>query len=576
VSSSAIVRPLATVLRTTFIWRWAATILALTITFLRPDLPTAPVILLAIYMLATTGALYFVRPRRASSVVAVTDIAALSLCVLYGGGERSLVYIVYVTTMLDMGARFAPRHAAALSIAAALSYWIAVWAASSSDAGFDSSLAATRGFLAVAVAMGASSLSTVVEIERRRSAESQALGELMRLALAAALDLHALLPAVVAQVCAGLHADVGVVCILGDDGKPADVASCGLEQGQHGALREALTNDDACRQSVSAGQALGVTTTAGAPPMGLAAVLGDVRSIAYAPLMLEQETVGRLAIARRGGASFVQADLHLLWLMAQHAALAVHNARLHMIEKSTVAELRAAEQAKTDFLAMVSHELRTPLTAIRASAGLLMESQPGDLTANQQRLTRSIVRNSDRLTSLVTDLLDMGRLEHGQLTLTCELTDIRAVVRSCLALMQPLTEQKSQTLTATIAPDAPRVIADRKRIEQVLTNLLANAHRYTPEGGRLSVSAVNDDGALRVTVQDDGPGVPEHERAHIFDRFYRGAVERTANQPGAGLGLAIAKSLVELHGGTIGYEAAAAGGSAFWFVLPSDGPNGAT
>jgi len=312
------------------------------------------------------------------------------------------------------------------------------------------------------------------------------------------------------------------------------------------------------------------TLDAGASALQAAA--GGASTAACAPLALDHGALGFIWVARQEGPGFQAAETDLLGLMGQQAALAVRNARLHALEKRTVAELQAAEQAKTEFLSTVSHELRTPLTAIRASAGLLLDSGTDVLSPTQLRLIRTISRNTDRLSSMVADLLDMARLQSGRLSLTCELTDVRSSVRSCVAALRPLMEQKGQTIDLRLPSDLPRVMADRRRLEQILTNLLSNAHKYTPRGGRLAVEAGREGENVVITVTDNGPGVPNGERGLIFQRFYRGALARRGEPAGSGLGLAVARSLVDLHGGQIGYRDAAGGGSEFFFSLPLQGP----
>jgi signal transduction histidine kinase len=307
-------------------------------------------------------------------------------------------------------------------------------------------------------------------------------------------------------------------------------------------------------------------------PSALAAASGSVTAWACAPLALAQGAIGFIWLARYRGPAFLQTETSLLAVMGQQAALAVRNARLHMLEKRTVVELQAAEQAKTEFLSTVSHELRTPLTAVRASAGLLLDSEADRLSPNQLRLIRSIARNTDRLSNMVTDLLDMARLQSGRLPLTCELIDLHPIIRSCVANLRPLMDRKEQVIDIQFPHDLPRVMADRRRVEQILTNLLSNAHKYTPRGGQMAVAVAHEGTSVVVTVTDSGPGVPGEERDLIFRRFYRGATVRRGEPSGAGLGLAVAKSLVDLHGGKIGYRDATGGGSEFFFSLPEQGP----
>jgi signal transduction histidine kinase len=554
------------------IWRWAGIVLAVIIAAWRPDLPLLPVVLLAVYFLVTTFLLVVLRLSVAPQLLALVDIVVLSVAVLASGGDRSPIYIVYVLTMLEVGTRVPLWQAGVLAVAAAVGYTLSAWGASQPPVyPFDVARAATREFLFVAVALTSSSLSQTAYLARARAAEADTLNSMMRLAVGAGLEMPSVLAAIAQQICHGLRADCSLICLNGDNGEVSDVASSGMEASSSELLREAVSDDALCREALASGAVVSEAHIHVGEP-GLSTVCGEVTVAACAPLALELQAIGCLWIARHDGPVFTTTETKLLALMGQQAALAVHNARLHALEKRAVAELQAAELAKTEFLATVSHELRTPLTAIRASSGLLLDADSETLSPTQLRLIKSIARNTDRLSVMVTDLLDMARLQSGRLPLRCELVDLRPIVRASLSAMRPVMEQKEQSIEAKLVHDLPRVMADRRRVEQILVNLLANAHRYTPSGGHVLVTASKDQDFVLVTVADDGPGVPAEERDLIFQRFYRGTVARRGEPAGAGLGLAVAKSLVGLHGGEIGYKDAPGGGSQFYFRLPLRGP----
>jgi signal transduction histidine kinase len=553
-------------------WRWTALLLAIAIAALRPDLPVVPLLFLAGYFLLTAGLSALFHLALPPQALGLLDIAVLSCVVLTGGGERSPVYIVYLATALDVGSRVATGQAAGLAVVAAAGYALSAWGASLGGLyPFDAALAVTRGFLFLAAALTSSSLSQAANLARTRAAEADALNSMMRLAVAASLDMPGVLAAVVKQACRGLHADCGVAYLSGNGPDEPATTTCGLSS-QEVAVRRAAVDDTLCQQAMATGRvqvSTGIMQTVGSP---LVAAAGGAVTVACAPLALDHGAIGFIWVARQRGSAFRQAESNLLGVMGQQAALAVRNARLHSLEKRTVAELQAAEQAKTEFLSTVSHELRTPLTAIRASAGLLLDADADTLSPTQLRLVRSISRNTDRLANMVTDLLDMARLQSGRLPLTCELIDVRPIVRSSVAALRPLMEQKDQTIDVRLPHDLPRVMADQRRVEQILANLLSNAHKYTPRGGHTAVDVAHEGANIVITVSDNGPGVPREERDLIFLRFYRGTTARRGEPSGAGLGLAVAKSLVDLHGGQIGYRDAPGGGSEFFFSLPLNGP----
>lgn len=245
-------------------------------------------------------------------------------------------------------------------------------------------------------------------------------------------------------------------------------------------------------------------------------------------------------------------------------------------EREVTTRLRELEQMKSDFLSVISHELKTPLTVINAAAGLLQEEEICARSPTASRLLDNIQRNTGRLMSLVSDLLDMTSLEGGQVQLDCQPLELGEVIREAAAAIRPLAEGKQQQLTLPTFT-APQIVeADRRRLEQILVNLLTNAVKFTPVGGSIQVAVrriENREGNtvlsrtpyVLCSVSDTGPGIPLSEQPHIFDRFYKGSERRSG---GTGLGLSIAKSLVELHGGRIWVESEVGKGSAFYFTLP--------
>lgn len=232
-----------------------------------------------------------------------------------------------------------------------------------------------------------------------------------------------------------------------------------------------------------------------------------------------------------------------------------------------ITEVKAVERLKDEFFSMATHELRTPLTSITMSSGLLAEllAAQGGRVAD---LARLVDENARRMRSLVDDLLDISRLEHGRLRLHRTRFDLAPVLGHGVEEMQPLAARKNQHLSLEIEPPDAGLYADAGRVEQVVLNLLANAVKYTPEGGTIQLIARQDGAATEVAVQDNGPGISEAEQGRIFERFYRSKQHEGATVSGTGLGLPIALMLVELHGGRLWVEAAPGGGSIFRFTIP--------
>jgi signal transduction histidine kinase len=230
------------------------------------------------------------------------------------------------------------------------------------------------------------------------------------------------------------------------------------------------------------------------------------------------------------------------------------------------AALRQADRIKSEFLAAMSHDFRSPLTVVRGAVELLLGERPGSLTTAQRELAESAERNVRRLEDFTAQLLEMARLEDGQIALDKEEIDAIALVRDVVADHAILAKQKRQWISLDVDPDPPHVVADRSKMQQALANLIVNAIRYAPQGTPILVAAHRRGDALRIEVRDHGPGIATEDRQRIFDKFFRG--HNADGTPGSGLGLAIARSLVTLHGGTLEYEENPGGGSAFVTVLP--------
>jgi signal transduction histidine kinase len=241
---------------------------------------------------------------------------------------------------------------------------------------------------------------------------------------------------------------------------------------------------------------------------------------------------------------------------------------MHASERAALdAERAELERLHTDFLATVSHELRTPLTLIRTSSGLLLDSEPD--AAMQARLLHNIKQSADRMHALVNDLLDLARARHERAELRLRQVALDELISGAITLMKPLFAEKAQRVESVVPAPTPQVLGDFRRLERVLLNLLSNAHKFTPAGGQICVSAVAGDGTVTVAMRDTGPGISPEAQAALWRPFY---TARTS-AAGHGLGLPIARGIVEAHGGHIWVESTLGQGSTFAFTLPSEPPS---
>jgi two-component system phosphate regulon sensor histidine kinase PhoR len=234
-----------------------------------------------------------------------------------------------------------------------------------------------------------------------------------------------------------------------------------------------------------------------------------------------------------------------------------------------VTDLRRLESLRRDFVANVSHELRTPVTAVRSAAETLRDSalkDPDPRTA--ERFTEIIVRNSERLQNLIEDLLELSRLESNQFKLKKERVDVSVVTGLVMSLFRERAERKGIRLTTDVSSGIPVLETDQRALEQVLSNLVDNAVKYCPAGAQVRVRAVADPGAVKLTVEDTGPGIGEKHLPRLFERFYRVDAGRSRDVGGTGLGLSIVKHLVDAMSGDVTVRSAVGKGTTFEVTLP--------
>ena len=227
-----------------------------------------------------------------------------------------------------------------------------------------------------------------------------------------------------------------------------------------------------------------------------------------------------------------------------------------------------AERLKKEFTSTLSHELRTPLTSIIGSLQLINSGVLGDVEKDVNELTTIAERNGQRLLDLINDLLDIEKIESGKFTLSPEMVSLDSLVRDTLVLNKGFADRYGVRLELAQDLAPVKVEADPKRLVQVVTNLISNAAKFSPEGGAVNVTLQLEGDRARVAVHDRGPGIPEAFRSRIFSRFAQADSTATRQKGGTGLGLAICKRLIELMHGSIGFEDRPGGGSTFYFELP--------
>jgi signal transduction histidine kinase len=299
---------------------------------------------------------------------------------------------------------------------------------------------------------------------------------------------------------------------------------------------------------------------------GLVAQLTDVVDaeayrIVAVPLMRERALVGVVTLWRRGVAPFGESQVALLQSFARQAVIAVENARL-------LNELERANKHKSDFLAHMSHELRTPLNAIIGFSEALRERMFGELNEKQADYLKDIHDSGRHLLSLINDILDLSKIEAGRMELELSTFHLPTAISNALVLVRERATRHGVQLDSQIDPRLAEFEADERKVKQVLLNLLSNAVKFTPEGGRVAVTAQLDTDHVEIAVRDTGEGIATEDQAALFQEFRQVGRDRLKKAEGTGLGLALTKRFVELHGGRIRVESAPGKGSTFAFTLP--------
>jgi signal transduction histidine kinase len=336
-----------------------------------------------------------------------------------------------------------------------------------------------------------------------------------------------------------------------------------------------------------------------ADPRSFAIPALTLKTLAGVPLRSAGVVIGVLAaVNRQDGRPFADADVHLLQTLGDQVVVGLDRAhvlaesrRKEQVLAAKNRELQRATELKSQFLANMSHELRTPLNAINGFSDLLLTEELGPVNEPQREFLDSILRNGTHLLGLINAVLDLSKIEAGRMTLILAPSDLHELILGAVTDTAPLRTAKLQECRLEIGTEPLPLLADGTRIRQILYNLLSNASKFTPEGGQVAVSAIATRAplplppertgesarlisrdAVWVSVQDSGLGIKQEDMPKLFHEFSQVDSSASRQQQGTGLGLALSRRFVEMHGGAIGCESIYGAGATFWFILPTEGP----
>src|SRR5262245_15659864 len=292
------------------------------------------------------------------------------------------------------------------------------------------------------------------------------------------------------------------------------------------------------------------------------------RALLAVPLVRENRLLGGLTVIRKATGAFTPEVIALLQTFATQSALAIQNARLFREIEQKSRQLEVASQHKSEFLANMSHELRTPLNAIIGFSEVLAERMFGDLNEKQDEYLKDIYSSGQHLLSLINDILDLSKIEAGRIELELADFSLPVAVDNALILVRERASRRGIALGRAIDVGLGTVRGDERKVKQVLLNLLSNALKFTPEGGRIDVRATMNEGMAEISVADTGVGIAPEDQEAIFEEFRQvGTADKKVE--GTGLGLALSRKFIELHGGRIWVQSEPGKGSTFSFTLPT-------
>jgi signal transduction histidine kinase len=417
-------------------------------------------------------------------------------------------------------------------------------------------------------------LERKVDLRTRELAQSveelRALGEVTQ-AVNSTLDLAAVLSTIVAKAVQLSDTEAGAIYVYDEAKARFELrATRGMSEALIAAISDQIDlGDSTVGEAAARREPIQVADVAAEPRTKVLGIILDAgfRALLAVPLLGPDRIFGALVVRRRQPGLFPKATVDLLQTFAAQSVAAIQNARLFSEIEEKGRQLAVASQHKSQFLANMSHELRTPLNAVLGYTELMLDDIYGEVPSKMRGVLDRVQSNGRHLLGLINDVLDLSKIEAGQITLSLTSYSLGDVVRSVVTSVESLAAAKRLGLKLDVRPDLPVGRGDERRIAQVLLNLVGNAIKFT-DRGEVAISAGAINGAFTVAVRDTGPGIPLAEQVKIFEEFHQADNSGTKTKSGTGLGLAIAKRIIEMHGGRIWVESSPGAGSTFSVSLP--------
>jgi GAF domain-containing protein len=414
------------------------------------------------------------------------------------------------------------------------------------------------------------------EVQARTRELSQSVGELRALgevsqAVNSTLDLEIVLTTIVAKAVQLSRTEAGVIYVLDEQDRTLRVrATYGLSDELVAAIRgQPAGASDALRQAIQDRQPLQIADIRDEPPSPVReiAMRAGFRARLVVPLVGTDRVVGALVVRRKQPGNFSKDTIELLQTFGAHSVLAIQNARLFREIEEKGRELAEASQHKSQFLANMSHELRTPLNAILGYTELMADGAYGEPSEKMLGILKRLEANGRHLLGLINDVLDLSKIEAGQLVLELSDYSVQDIVQTVSSTLEPLATDKKLAFKLEMPAELPPGRGDGRRLTQVLINLVGNAIKFT-DAGEVAIKAEANNASFYVSVRDTGPGISAADQAKLFQEFQQADNAITRKKGGTGLGLAISKRIIEMHGGKIWVESQPGQGSTFAFTLP--------